>query len=136
MPRFGVTIPIDSTPLAEQRAFVQELEALGYTDLWSSEANGVDGAGVVIGGVEPPGTAFDADQVGGAVVEHHLESRLTPMAGAVPPPFVQRPWPRPSHDRSTLPVVDHVQTTYASGLPGLTEGCIVRIRREGLHSFH
>ncbi len=38
-----MTIPLQSVPLAEQADFVRELEGLGYTDLWSSEAQDVDG---------------------------------------------------------------------------------------------
>jgi len=41
-PRHGMTIPFDGVPLAEQRDWIVELEDLGYTDVWSSEANGAD----------------------------------------------------------------------------------------------
>jgi probable F420-dependent oxidoreductase len=40
--RYGITVPFD-TPLHEQREVIQELADLGYTDLWSSEADGTDG---------------------------------------------------------------------------------------------
>lgn len=40
--RYGMTIPFDGVPLAEQRDWIVELEDLGYTDVWSSEANGAD----------------------------------------------------------------------------------------------
>lgn len=43
MQRWGITIPVDGRALHEQREQVQELEQLGYTDLWSSEAGGNDG---------------------------------------------------------------------------------------------
>ena len=43
MPRHGITIPFDNVPLAGQRDWWEELVELGYTDLWSSEANGTDG---------------------------------------------------------------------------------------------
>ena len=47
MPRmaqaYGITIPFDNVPLHEQRSWVEELPDLGYTDAWSSEANGADG---------------------------------------------------------------------------------------------
>ena len=43
MERFGITIPFDGVPLAEQRDWFVECADLGYTDLWSSEANGTDG---------------------------------------------------------------------------------------------
>src|SRR4051812_44410428 len=42
MERYGMTIPLDETPLGEQQAWFEELMALGYTDLWSSEADGTD----------------------------------------------------------------------------------------------
>ena len=43
MQRWGITIPLDGQPLHAQRDQIQELEQLGYTDLWSSEAGGTDG---------------------------------------------------------------------------------------------
>jgi probable F420-dependent oxidoreductase len=42
MARYGMTIPFDGVPLHAQRDWVVELEDLGYTDVWSSEANGAD----------------------------------------------------------------------------------------------
>jgi probable F420-dependent oxidoreductase len=41
--RHGMTIPFDGIPLHAQRDLFKELEDLGYTDVWSSEANGHDG---------------------------------------------------------------------------------------------
>ena len=41
-PRWGMTIPFDRVPLHEQREWIVELADLGYTDVWSSEANGAD----------------------------------------------------------------------------------------------
>ena len=43
MQRYGMTIPFDGVPLHAQREWIKELEDLGYTDVWSSEANGADG---------------------------------------------------------------------------------------------
>jgi probable F420-dependent oxidoreductase len=40
--RFGMTVPFDGLPLAQHREVYEELESLGYTDFWSSEANGTD----------------------------------------------------------------------------------------------
>jgi len=37
-----MTVPFDDLPLGEQRDRFKELEDLGYTDVWSSEANGSD----------------------------------------------------------------------------------------------
>jgi probable F420-dependent oxidoreductase len=42
MPRWGITLPLRSLPLPEQRDIVTELPDLGYTDAWSSELNGAD----------------------------------------------------------------------------------------------
>jgi probable F420-dependent oxidoreductase len=43
MERYGMTIPLDGISLHAQRDWIRELIDLGYTDLWSSEANGSDG---------------------------------------------------------------------------------------------
>jgi probable F420-dependent oxidoreductase len=43
MARYGMSIPFAGVPLHAQRDWVIELEALGYTDVWSSEADGADG---------------------------------------------------------------------------------------------
>lgn len=37
-----MTVPFDGVPLSEQRGWFEELQDLGYTDAWSSEANGSD----------------------------------------------------------------------------------------------
>lgn len=39
---YGITIPFDGIPLADHRAWLEELVELGYTDAWSSEADGTD----------------------------------------------------------------------------------------------
>lgn len=41
--RYGMTIPFDGIPLHAQADMIRELVDLGYTDVWSSEANGADG---------------------------------------------------------------------------------------------
>ncbi len=41
-PRWGITLPLGGRALAEQREIITELPALGYTDAWSAELNGVD----------------------------------------------------------------------------------------------
>ena len=43
MPRYGMTIPLDGIPFAQQRDWIRELADLGYTDLWSAEAGSTDG---------------------------------------------------------------------------------------------
>ena len=43
MQRWGLTLPLPLTPLAEQGELVRRAEAAGYTDLWSGETNGPDG---------------------------------------------------------------------------------------------
>ena len=40
---YGMTIPFDGIPLHAHREWIVELADLGYTDVWSSEANGADG---------------------------------------------------------------------------------------------
>ena len=40
--RYGITVPFDA-PLNEQAGLYKEFADLGYTDLWSSEADGTDG---------------------------------------------------------------------------------------------
>jgi probable F420-dependent oxidoreductase len=40
--RHGMTVPFDGVPLGEQRDWFRELVDLGYTDVWSSEADGAD----------------------------------------------------------------------------------------------
>src|SRR5580658_5020890 len=37
-----MTVPFDGVPLAEHREWFEELADLGYTDVWSSEADGTD----------------------------------------------------------------------------------------------
>ncbi|HLH47477.1 MAG TPA: LLM class F420-dependent oxidoreductase [Acidimicrobiales bacterium] len=39
---YGMTVPLDGVSLAEHRPWLEELATLGYTDLWSSEADGTD----------------------------------------------------------------------------------------------
>ncbi|MGH9090224.1 MAG: LLM class F420-dependent oxidoreductase [Acidimicrobiales bacterium] len=41
--RYGITVPFDGVPLHRHRAWLEELAALGYTDAWSAEVDGVDG---------------------------------------------------------------------------------------------
>jgi probable F420-dependent oxidoreductase len=43
MARYGMTVPLDTVPLHEHRSWLEEMTDLGYTDFWSSEANGSDG---------------------------------------------------------------------------------------------
>lgn len=41
--RWGTTIPLEGLPLPQQADVCRELEALGYTDLWTAEGMGTDG---------------------------------------------------------------------------------------------
>jgi len=41
-PRWGITLPLRSMALPDQRDLVASLPDLGYTDAWSSEVNGTD----------------------------------------------------------------------------------------------
>ena len=43
MKRWGLTLPLPLTALADHEALVRRAEAAGYTDLWSGETNGPDG---------------------------------------------------------------------------------------------
>ncbi|HUI03897.1 MAG TPA: LLM class F420-dependent oxidoreductase [Acidimicrobiales bacterium] len=43
MERYGITVPFDDVPLAEHLDWYRRLEALGYTDVWTGEANSADG---------------------------------------------------------------------------------------------
>lgn len=40
--RWGITVPLAGVPLAEHKEWFVELEALGFTDVWSAEVNGHD----------------------------------------------------------------------------------------------
>ncbi len=40
--RYGITIPFEGIPLSDQPNLYRELEELGYTDLWSAEADSTD----------------------------------------------------------------------------------------------
>ncbi|MFJ9752634.1 LLM class F420-dependent oxidoreductase [Streptomyces chartreusis] len=40
--RWGMTFPLDGIPLSNQRVLVEALPDLGFTDLWSLEADGAD----------------------------------------------------------------------------------------------
>jgi probable F420-dependent oxidoreductase len=41
--RYGITIPFDDVALADHGVWCMRLEELGYTDVWTGEANGADG---------------------------------------------------------------------------------------------
>ncbi len=41
--RYGITVPFDDVPLAEHPAWFARLAELGYTDVWTGEANAADG---------------------------------------------------------------------------------------------
>jgi probable F420-dependent oxidoreductase len=41
--RLGMTIPLQNAPLPAHEQFVKELEQLGYSDVWTSEAQDLDG---------------------------------------------------------------------------------------------
>ncbi|MEM9650970.1 MAG: LLM class F420-dependent oxidoreductase [Actinomycetota bacterium] len=43
MTRYGMSVPLAGTRLSEHRELFRELVDLGYTDVWSSEADGADG---------------------------------------------------------------------------------------------
>jgi probable F420-dependent oxidoreductase len=41
--RYGITVPFDHIPLSEHGSWFARLAELGYTDVWTGEANGADG---------------------------------------------------------------------------------------------
>ena len=41
--RYGITVPFDDVPLAEHMGWYTRLAELGYTDVWTGEANSADG---------------------------------------------------------------------------------------------
>jgi len=41
--RYGITVPFDDIPLSEHRGWYERLSDLGYSDVWTGEANGADG---------------------------------------------------------------------------------------------
>ena len=43
MARYGMSLPLAGVPLHAHREWLQEMVDIGYTDFWSSEANGHDG---------------------------------------------------------------------------------------------
>ena len=43
MSRYGITIPLGGKSLVEHREIYRELVDLGYTDVWTAEADGTDG---------------------------------------------------------------------------------------------
>ena len=43
MERYGITVPFDDVPLGEHPRWYGRLDELGYTDVWTGEANSADG---------------------------------------------------------------------------------------------
>ena len=41
--RHGITVPFPGVALHEHRSWYEDVAALGFTDVWSGEANGHDG---------------------------------------------------------------------------------------------
>jgi probable F420-dependent oxidoreductase len=41
--RYGITVPFDDVPLGEHMGWYRRLAELGYTDVWTGEANSADG---------------------------------------------------------------------------------------------
>jgi len=41
--RYGITVPFDGVPMTEHQRWYKDLLALGYTDVWSAETDGLDG---------------------------------------------------------------------------------------------
>ena len=88
--RYGMTVPFDGMPLHLQRSRFEWLEALGYSDLWSAEAMGVDGlTPLALGSVWTPsmrlGTAILGAYTRGPAL---LAQSIAGMASAAPGRFV------------------------------------------------
>lgn len=43
MDRYGITVPFDGVALSEHQSWYERLAQLGYTDVWTGEANAADG---------------------------------------------------------------------------------------------
>ncbi|MEA2704676.1 MAG: hypothetical protein QOD63_2621, partial [Actinomycetota bacterium] len=55
MTRFGLTVPFDGVPLHAQGDLFRRLADVGYTDLWSAEADSYDAfTPLVLGSVWAP----------------------------------------------------------------------------------
>ena len=87
--RWGMTIPLDG-PLHAQRDRIVELESLGYTDVWSAEADGHDAfTPLTLASVWAPSL-----RLGTAIVPAYTRGRATlaqsvgSMAQAAPGRFV------------------------------------------------
>ncbi len=90
MQRYGMTIPMEGVPLRQQRDWIEELEATGYTDLWSSEAGTSDGfTPLALAGEWAPST-----RLGPAIIPAYtrtpacLAMQVATMADAFPGRFV------------------------------------------------
>jgi probable F420-dependent oxidoreductase len=88
--RYGITIPFDGSPLHAQRERVEELVDLGYTDVWSAEADGADGfTPLALASVWAPelrlGTAIIPAYTRGPAL---LAQSVAAMASAAPGRFV------------------------------------------------
>src|ERR1700741_5229517 len=88
--RHGITFPFDGLALLEQREIVQEIAAVGYTDLWSAESGGYDAfTPLVVAAQWAPslrlGTAIVPAYTRGA---HTLASQVASACAAAPGRFV------------------------------------------------
>ncbi|MFE1165870.1 LLM class F420-dependent oxidoreductase [Nocardiopsis sp. NPDC058789] len=88
--RWGITVPFEGVPLADQRPLFEALPDLGYTDAWSSEANGTDAfTPLALASVWAPGL-----RLGTAIVPAYTRGPATlamsaaTMAAAAPGRFV------------------------------------------------
>ena len=83
--RYGMTIPFAGVPLGEQRDWFRELVDLGYTDVWSSEADGADAfTPLALASVWAPEL-----RLGTAIVPAYTRGP------ALPGPDASARWPRP-----------------------------------------
>ncbi len=87
--QWGITVPLDGVPLPDHPKLYRELADLGYTDVWSVEANGADGLTplALAAAVEPRlrlGTAILSSFTRGPAI---LAQSAAAMAAAAPGRF-------------------------------------------------
>jgi probable F420-dependent oxidoreductase len=88
--RLGICVPFDGVPLHQHGGWFRELEAMGYSDIWSSEVDGTDGLSPLASAAGSTSTA----RLGTAIVPLFtrgpalLAQSLAAVAEAAPGRFV------------------------------------------------
>jgi probable F420-dependent oxidoreductase len=64
MSRYGITVPFDDVPLAEHPRWFAQLAEMGYSEVWTGEANGADGfTPLAVAAVAAPGLGLGTSVV-------------------------------------------------------------------------